>query len=118
MRRFVFIVALAGCSHGGSIQHQMPLVDMSPLGCGYKWIQSGHAAIDCDQADAMPIKQKTLMATDDAWRIARERCPSTCPPRELRDTSAGPERPGSNDCHSGTIYFQKRVFFQCSSPGS
>ena len=94
-----------------------PQVDLSPVGCGYKWFQSGHSPdrlIDCSVDRSELHAQEKQLAVADAWRIARNRCPSACPPIELPDAVPAPDRPPEGRCQQDVVYYVTRVFFQCS----
>ena len=88
-------------------------MDMSPLGCGYTWSQSGHAEMSCKDSGVMSKDDKVALAREDAWRIARERCPEECPPVEMKDTASPNDREHLGTCYSGMTYYPQRILFQC-----
>lgn len=94
-----------------------PQVDLSPVGCGYKWFQSGYSAdrlMDCSaDRSEMHVREKQR-AVEDAWRVARDRCPSVCPPIELQDSVPSADRLPEGRCQQGVVYYVSRVFFQCA----
>ena len=106
---------LAACGHQ-SVDAPRPAIDLSPVGCGYKWFQSGYSpelAMSCDADRTGLVETETARAVDHAWEIARQRCPSECPPRELQDTTERPPVAPDGVCRGGRVYFTARVFFEC-----
>ena len=120
MRMLGFLVLLAmtaGCQSGDDFNRLRPAVDLSPLGCGYKWFQSGHAMLTCAEYQATERDRLVELARADAWQIAKTRCPDTCPPIELEDPVADDGPSSQAGCRGGIAYFPSRVFFQCG-PGN
>jgi hypothetical protein len=115
-RILAIVVCLSGCAGTTRIEDMRPQVDLSPVGCGYKWFQSGYSPtveIPCDRDRAPMREEQTALARADAWEIAEERCPDACGPIELRDTVASEDRFPNGVCRNGYAYFSTRVFFQC-----
>ena len=93
-----------------------PELDLSPVDCRYKWIQSGYSpdlAKGCDAPREHLREEQTLLAEKNAWDIAGQRCPVSCPPRELQDPSQWRNPTPDGVCRDGVVYFHTRVFFQC-----
>ena len=92
-------------------------VDVSPVGCGYRWFQSGYSPyleIDCT-ADRDHLREAQILeATDHAWAVARERCPAACPPQRLEDTVEWQHPAPEGVCRDGVAYYFTRVFFHCA----
>jgi len=113
----LFSALIAGGCSTQSLPAPRPEVDLSPVGCGYKWFQSGYSPdrlIDCDHDRSELHGPEKQLAVEDAWRIARNRCPSACSPIELPDTVPSPDRLPEGRCDQGIVYYVSRVFFQCS----
>jgi hypothetical protein len=110
------ILCLAGCASTTETPELRPRVDLSPVGCGYKWFQSGYGptiSISCDQ-DRSPLRDThRALARTHAWEIARKRCPDACRPITLKDSIDQEDRFPDGVCRSGYAYFSVRVFFQC-----
>lgn len=110
------IFVVSGCATQ-NLSAPRPQVDLSPVGCGYKWFQSGYSPdrlIDCDHDRSELHESEKQRAVEDAWRIARSRCPSVCPPIELVDSVPSADRLPEGRCRQGVVYYVSRVFFQCS----
>lgn len=112
----LLIVVAGGCTGSRPMPDLRPDVDLSPVGCGYKWFQSGYGPtleIPCDQdRSAMRDEQKAL-AREHAWETARARCPDTCAPVELKDSIETEERFVNGVCRNDFAHYSTRVFFQC-----
>ena len=108
-------LGLVGCSSTEPSLNR-PVVDLSPVGCGYRWFQTGYSpylTMDC-AADRSALKAaQTQLAIAHAWAVAAERCPSDCPPRELEDTVDTPPNAPDGVCREGRVYFTSRVFLEC-----
>ena len=71
-------VLLTGCA----VFDNPPLkgeLDLSPVGCRYKWFQSGYSpdlAKSCDAPREHQREEQTLLAQINAWDIAGQRCPA------------------------------------------
>ncbi len=112
----IVLLVVGGCQ-GAQFEAPQVEVDMSPLGCGYKWQQSGRSPgleIDCE----MPRSQEfgdaqRALAVENAWEIARERCPKACPPRTLPDPSKGPDRFPDGVCRDSRLVYSQAVLFEC-----
>jgi hypothetical protein len=113
------VVLVAACAGPDPVVPLRPVIDLAPVGCGYKWFQSGYGPtlrIPCEQ-DRAPFKQaQTALARDHAWEIARTRCPAACGPVELQDTSGSIDRFPDGVCRDGYAYFSTRIFFRCGEP--
>jgi hypothetical protein len=110
------ILVSSGCATK-SFQENRPQLNMSPVGCGYKWFQSGYSPdrlLDCSEDRSELHAPEKQLAVADAWRIAISRCPNACPPIELSDSAAAEERWPEGRCDHGVVYYVSRVFFQCS----
>lgn len=105
----------AGCHTSSDPRLLRPSVDLSPLSCGYKWFQSGHAMLSCDEYQVAKRERLVELARADAWEIANQRCPVACPPVELKDTAETDGPASQAGCRGGIAYYPSRVFFQCSS---
>ena len=112
----LIILLFNGCSGTPRVPDLRPKVDLSPVGCGYKWFQSGYGPtleMPCDE-DRSPLRSEQIaLAIDHAWETARTRCPQDCPPRELEDSVPAEDRFPNGVCSNGYAYFTTRVFFQC-----
>lgn len=110
------VVYLTGCAGTKDLKNFRPEVDLSPVGCGYKWFQSGYSPTvhsSCD-ADRSTIREAQIaLARSHAWEVAENRCPDSCPPRELADSVEAEDRYPDGVCRDGYTYFTTRVFFQC-----
>lgn len=110
------LLLFSGCA---SIENRGPLrpsIDLSPLGCGYKWFQSGYSPtleMACDLDRSELIDEQMALASEHARQVAATRCPDACSPVELVD----PGDPGNafpdGVCNDGFVYFTTRLFFQC-----
>jgi len=110
------LVLLAGCAASDELRDLRPTVDLSPVGCGYKWFQSGYSPtiqIPCEQDRSTLRQEYKDTARADAWDVAQKRCPSSCAPTELQDTVQTEDRDPNGVCRGGYAYFSTRVFFQC-----
>lgn len=107
---------LIGCSNRQPAFNQ-PVIDMSPVDCGYKWFQTGRSpplARDCSLTRGNELRaDQEALAVSHAWEIAAGRCPAACPPKELRDTSVWEEPYPDGFCADDLVYYTARVFFQC-----
>lgn len=111
------LVCLSGCSGTNELQINRPEVDMSPVGCGYKWFQSGYSPTlerPCDQDRSDLQESQRVLALDHAWEVAETRCPTACPPIELQDSIEVEDQFPEGVCRNGYVYFTVRVFFQCA----
>ena len=109
-------IALAGCAQTELTTHR-PQVDTSPVLCGHKWFQSGYSpdlTVDCSADRASLRDAQTVLALEHAWEVARARCPSVCPPRELRDTVEWQPTSPDGICRGGRVYYTMRAFFECA----
>ena len=95
-----------------------PPLDLTPVACGHKWIQSAHSAAtyhDCNTDPAVllaslePETQEALMAA------ARIRCPAQCTPVELTDPFDDHASEFTN-CVDGRIYLRVSKFLHCRRP--
>lgn len=115
-RTVMLVLLLAGCASSNDLRDLRPDVDLSPVGCGYKWFQSGYSPtiqIPCDQ-DRRPLKTEyQALARAHAWEVAQKRCPGACAPTELQDSVETDDRNPDGVCRGGYAYFSTRVFFQC-----
>ena len=115
----LLVLGLTGCS-SNEPEPNRPSVDHTPVGCGYKWFQTGYSpylVMDC-AADRSALRAaQTELAVTHAWEVAKARCPGACPPRELTDTVDTPPNAPDGVCRGGRIYFTARVFLQCG-PGT
>ena len=119
MRFLIFLSAMLSLSACASKNFDAPTaqIDLSPVECGYKWFQSGVSPgvqqnCDVPRTEQFKVAQQAL-AKENAWQIARERCPSACPPRELNDPTKGEERNPDGSCRDSRLYYGAQVFFQC-----
>lgn len=90
MKRLLFALLAAGCSTTGEAPDPRPVIDLSPVSCGYKWFQSGYSPmieIACEQDRSRFRAEKLALAEEHARTIANQRCPTTCAAIELEDTS-------------------------------
>jgi len=110
-------VYVAGCESRG-LELLQPEIDMSPVGCNYKWFQTGYSPqlpVDCAQERSADFGLTQIdLASRAAWDVAEHRCPASCPPRELKDTSVWTEPYPDGVCRQNLVYYTKRVFFGCS----
>ncbi len=110
------LVLIAGCSNTQPVGPLRPDMDMTPLGCGYKWFQSGYSPtlqMPCAQ-DRGPIAQAQMdLAGAHAREIANARCPAACPPVELVDPGGSGDAFPEGVCNNDFVYFTTRLFFQC-----
>lgn len=117
--RLVVLAMLAPACSSQSIQTGSVTIDMRPLDCGYKWFQTGTSPTirqSCDLPRGEDLlTQQTRLAVEHAWSMARERCPSECPPIELNDPSEWDEPFPNGVCRENQVYYTARVFFQCDS---
>ena len=114
----MFTLSLIGCA-AKTTGYLKPEIDMSPVGCGYKWFQSGYSPerrLDCRVDREWIHASEKSLAIEDAWRIARARCPEACPPEELEDSVATEDRLPEGRCQDDKVYYVSRVFFRCG-PG-
>lgn len=117
MMRVLGVVALlAGCTPTEGVRGLRPQVDLSPVGCGYKWFQSGYGPtvqIPCNQDRAPLSEEHKALAREHAWEIAERRCPDACASVEIDDSVAVEDRTPNGVCRGGYAYFSARVIFQC-----
>lgn len=107
---------LGGCAGVGAPEPLRPQVDLSPLGCGYKWFQSGYGPtleMACAADRSALIDEQMALAAEHAREVARTRCPAACPPLELVDPGDPGDAFPDGVCNSGFVYFTTRLFFQC-----
>ena len=120
MRLVALSMLATACSSQQNVQTGVVNVDMRPLDCGYKWFQTGRSPAlqrSCELARGEGLKaQQTQLAVAHAWSIAKERCPSACPPIELNDPSEWEEPYPNGMCRENQVYYTARVFFQCAYP--
>ena len=113
------ILLLSGCAGVKERGPLRPDVDLSPLGCGYKWFQSGYSPsmeMACDLDRSHLAEEQTELAREHAREVARNRCPTACPPVELVDPGDPGDAFPEGLCTSGFVYFTTRLFFQCGAP--
>ena len=94
---------------------------MTPLGCGYKWFQSGYSPtldLPCDQDRQRLAGKQMELARAHAREIASARCPEACPPVELVDPGDPGDAFPEGVCNNGFVYFTSRLFFQCQTQRS
>jgi len=113
----ILILAAAGCAQV-SLEPAAPSIDLSPLGCGYKWFQTGYSqnirVKDCDADRSALRTEMMIQASAHAWEVGGMRCPAQCPPRELKDTTPWENPEPNGACLQGRVYFLTRVFLQCT----
>jgi len=113
----LILLMLGGCTQREFVVGA-PHIDTSPVGCGYKWFQAGYSptrSVDCE-ANRDFIRELDLqLAKENAWEVARERCPSACKPRELSDTVPIENRFPDGVCRNSNLYFTTRIFFVCEN---
>ena len=117
--RFSSVIAfgwLTACS-SASLESSKVTIDMRPVGCDYKWFQTGTSpalrrSCALPRSEEIKIQQHDL-ALEHAWKIANQRCPAVCPPRELNDPSDWDEPFPNGTCRDGRVYYTARVFFRC-----
>ena len=98
-----------------------PAVDLTELGCGYKWFQTGYSEylnIACERDRTSIREAQTQLARAHAWDVARLRCPTECPPTELADTVEFDDNFPDGVCRGDKVYFLTRVFFACAQQQS
>ncbi len=109
---------VAGCE-SRRLELLQPEIDMSPVACNYKWFQTGYSPqlpADCSQERGAEFRlTQSDLANKAAWDVAAQRCPASCPPRELKDTSVWTEPYPNGVCRHNLVYYTKRVFFGCST---
>lgn len=107
---------LAGCADRQPALNKTE-INLGPVDCGYKWFQTGRSpdlAIDCALPRGEEVRSsQTVFAIAHAWELARDRCPASCPPRALKDTSVWEEPNPDGVCESGYVSYTAREFFQC-----
>ncbi len=109
---------LGGCSSFDAPKRPRPQVDLSPLGCGYKWFQSGYSPtleMDCAKDRRALVNAQMALAAEHAREVARTRCPEACPPVDLVDPGDPGDAFPDGVCNSDFVYFTTRLFFQCGS---
>ena len=113
----IVLLLLTGCASNEEIAGLVPIVQMSPVGCGYQWFQSGYSPpmqISCD-VDRTPLREEqNELAREHAWEVATSRCPESCAPIEL-EYSGEPDRSLNGVCRNGYAYFSEQLFFQCGN---
>ena len=110
---------LGGCASTYEHGPLRPEVDLSPLGCGYKWFQSGYSPtleMACDKDRSDLIDSQMALAREHAQEVAGARCPESCPPVELVDPGDPGDAFPDGVCNAGFVYFTTRLFFQCKRP--
>ena len=109
---------LTGCSSSGAPGPQRPELDMTPLGCGYKWVQSGYSEtleMPCEEDREHLAEAQMALAAEHAREVANARCPVECPPVELVDPGDPGDAFPDGVCNNGFVYFTRRLFFQCQT---
>jgi len=116
--RFVLgllLIMMSGCE-SQNLPPVRAAVDLHPVGCGYKWFQSGYSEYvpwPCSE-DRSTLKASLLASAESrAWEIARQRCPAACPPQERKDTVVWEHPSEDGVCREDYVYFFNRIFFQC-----
>ena len=112
------LVVLAGCTAAPRPPF-LPQPELGPLGCGYKWFQTGYSPVHrlaCDADRGELNATEPALAEAHAWEIARTRCPDACPPVPLEDTAPAPPAAAGGRCHDGYVYYTFRIFAQCQRP--
>ena len=112
------LIGLSGCAGTQELRDLRPAVDLSPVGCGHKWFQSGYSptiqsACSLDRSSIRSAHRG--LALDHAWEVARTKCPDVCPPVELSDSVEAVKRFPDGVCRDGLVYFTERIFVQCGS---
>ncbi len=114
------LLCLATACQNQTFKPPAPQIDTSPVDCGYKWFQTGrspYTAVTCEVPRGEDMKTTMVtLATEQAWSIARQRCPEVCPPRTLQDTSEWQDNYPDGVCRKGQVFYHARVFFQCYRP--
>ena len=114
------LIGLAGCA-AQDRQPFLPQPDLSPLGCGYKWFQTGYSPVrrvPCDADRSALHTGETALAEAHAWEVPRTRCPEACPPVPLQDTAATAPAFPEGRCYDGYVYYTFRIFAQCRREGT
>lgn len=111
------LACLSGCAGTNEPPINRPQVDLTPVGCGYKWFHSGYSPTlerlcEMDRSDLVDAQRS--LARDHAWDTARIRCPEACPPVELKDSIETDDQFPAGVCRNDIVYFTVRVFFQCA----
>jgi hypothetical protein len=115
-RYLLSLLLIGGCAAERDLGPVRPAIDVSPLGCDYKWFQSGYSPtirVPCESDRSGLAEHNVQLASDHAWEIARQRCPSECGPIELQDSIDSTAAEPQGVCRNGYAYFSTRVFFQC-----
>ncbi len=116
------VAALAAGCESRRLEFLQPEIDMSPVGCNYKWFQTGYSSqlpVVCSEERGADFHlMQTELAGQAAWDIAEQRCPASCPPRELKDPSVWTEPNPDGVCRQNLVYYTKRVFFGCATRGN
>ena len=115
----ITLLSMAGCSSSQPAGPARPEIDMTPLGCGYKWFQSGYSPtlqMPCAQSRELIAEAQMALASAHAREIAEARCPAGCPPVELVDPGDPGDAFPDGVCSNDFVYFTTRLFFQCQSP--
>ena len=113
------LLLLCGCAGVKEREALQPDIDLSPLGCGYKWFQSGYSPsieMACDLNRQHLAETQMELAREHAREVARTRCPADCAPVELIDPGDPGDAFPEGLCTSGFVYFTARLFFQCGQP--
>jgi hypothetical protein len=112
---FLIVIIFGGCAVKPNLAYQAKM-DMTPLGCGYKWFQAGYSEaqeFDCNLSRISIRENELQLANENAWDVARARCPQECKPVEIQDSVETVERFPDGVCRNNVLYFSTRVFFSC-----
>ena len=112
----VLLLALCGCASRELAKYN-PKIDLTPLGCGYKWFQTGYSPTreyDCDMNRDAIRETELKLANENAWEVAHQRCPAECKPVELKDSVQWQNPHLDGVCRSGVVYFNMRIFLSCA----
>ena len=115
--RAVFFAALAAVIGGCTVtrQPEPPPLDLSPVACGHRWIQSAHSPRTqhvCSDDTAELLTRLEPATTDTLWDAARIRCPAECEPVELDDPFDDHGAEFTN-CKNDWIYLRVSKFLHC-----
>lgn len=108
-----FAVAITGCTM--TRLPEPPPLDLSPVACGHKWIQSAHSARTrhiCGDDTAELLARLEPATTDKLWAAAGIRCPAECKPVEI-DDPFDDHRAEFTNCKNDWIYLRVTKFLHC-----
>lgn len=110
------LIGLAGCAGTQELQDLRPNIDLSPVGCGHKWFQSGYSPTiqsACGASLSSRRDAQLNLALKHAWEVAHAKCPDACPPVALVDSVEAVDRHPDGVCRNDQVYFVQRIFVQC-----